>query len=133
MFSTAITHRLALVLAVETMADADDIDYDALHVTVNSIAMCSWVFLACCMPSKLLMASSNILPEQEDAPLQFTHAKGLCINDLPNTAALKMTHFNWCQLHCLCRAFNLEGKLKPIKDKLPFPIRHEKNGHPCCY
>jgi hypothetical protein len=36
--------------------------------------------------------------EQEEAPLQFTRRKGLCIDDLSNSATLKMTRFNWTAL-----------------------------------
>ncbi len=64
--------------------------------------------------------------------LQFPCAKGLCIYNLSNTAALKMTRFNWFQLHCLHAAFNLEGLLKPMQDKLAFLMGHVFNGTPCC-
>jgi hypothetical protein len=48
-------------------------------------------------------------------------------------AVLKMTRFNWCQLQRLYAAFNLEGQLEPMKEKLAFPMGHDKNGHPCYY
>ncbi len=44
-----------------------------------------------------------------------------------------MTRFNWSQLRCLYAAFNLEGQLKPMQDKLLFPIGYVYNGTPCCY
>jgi hypothetical protein len=87
-----MTHRLALVLAVETMADTDNVDYDALDVTVDSIAILLMGFLG--LMCALHIADGilfDILLEQENAPLQFTRAKGLHSNDLSNTAALKMS------------------------------------------
>jgi hypothetical protein len=51
---------------------------------------------------------------------------------LSNTAALKMTHFNWCQLRHLYTVFDLEGLLEPMQDKLSFLMGHVFNGAPCC-
>jgi hypothetical protein len=90
-----MTHHLALVLAVETMAGADDIDYDAIDATINSIAIVLMGFLGLLCAIRIANGILfDIPPEQEDTLLQFTHAKGLHINDLFNTAALKMTCFN---------------------------------------
>jgi hypothetical protein len=133
MFCAAMTHHLTLVLAVETVAGTDNTNYDAIDATINSIAIVVMGLLGLLCAIQIVMVLFDITLEQEDAPLQFTHAKGLRIADLSNTAALKMAHFNWCQLHCLYAAFDLEGQLKPKKDKLAFPTGHEKNGHPCCY
>jgi hypothetical protein len=72
----------------------------------------------------------DILLEQEEAPHQFNRGKGLRINNLADTAALKMTCFNWSQLRCLYVAFNLEGQLKPMQDKLVL-TGHFFNGTPC--
>ncbi len=44
-----------------------------------------------------------------------------------------MTRFNWCQLRCLYAAFNLEGLLEPMQEKLSFLRGHVFNGAPCCY
>ncbi len=66
-------------------------------------------------------------------PLQFLHAKGLHIDNLSSTAALKMTHFNWSQLRYLYAAFNLKHLLKPMQEKLSFPMGHTFYGTPCCY
>jgi hypothetical protein len=71
--------------------------------------------------------------EQEGAPLQFTCGKGLCIVNLSDTAALKMMRFNWSQLLHLYVAFNLEGQLEPMQDKLALSSEHFFNGTPCCY
>jgi hypothetical protein len=38
MFVSAMTQRLALVLAVKTVAAADNVDYDAVDAVVGSIA-----------------------------------------------------------------------------------------------
>jgi hypothetical protein len=59
--------------------------------------------------------------------------KGLSINNLSDTAALKMTRVNWCQLHCLYTAFDLKGLLKPMQEKLAFLMWNVFNGAPCCY
>jgi hypothetical protein len=92
-----MTHQLALVFAIEIMADADVINYDALDVTVDSIAIVLMSFLG--LMHAIQIADGilfDILLEQEDTPLQFTRVKGLCIDDLSDTAGSKMTHFNWC-------------------------------------
>jgi hypothetical protein len=70
--------------------------------------------------------------EQEEAPLQVTCKKGLRIDDLSDTAALKMICINWSQLRRLYPAFNLEGQLEPMQDKLAFPMGHFFDGTPCC-
>ena len=44
-FCLAMTHLLTLVLANETMTDADDVDYDALNAAVDSIAIILMAFL----------------------------------------------------------------------------------------
>jgi hypothetical protein len=62
----------------------------------------------------------DILSGQEGTPLQFLHMKGLSIDNLSDTAALKMTHVNWCQLRCLYAAFDLKGLLKLMQEKLSF-------------
>jgi hypothetical protein len=46
---------------------------------------------------------------------------------------LQITHFNWSQLRLLYAAFNLEGQLKPMQDKLFLLTGHIYNGTPCCY
>jgi hypothetical protein len=43
----------------------------------------------------------NIPLEQEEAPLQFTCGKGVRIDDLSDTAALKMTRFKLSHLRRL--------------------------------
>ncbi len=45
MFISAMTHHLTLLLAVETVADADDIYYDAVDTAVDSIAIVLMAFL----------------------------------------------------------------------------------------
>jgi hypothetical protein len=61
-------------------------------------------------------------------------AKGLRIDNLSDTAALKMTGFNWSQLRRLYAAFNLEGLLdKSMQEKLSFLRGHTFFGTPCCY
>jgi hypothetical protein len=40
-----MTHHLALVLAIETMVDADDVNYDAVNLGVGSIAIVLMAFL----------------------------------------------------------------------------------------
>ncbi len=121
-----MTHLLLMLfLAVETMADIEDINYDALDAAVNFIAIVLMFFLH--LLHVLWTADGilfDILPEQEDAPLQLTHAKGINIDDLFNTATLKMTRFNWCELHCLYVSFNLNGQLKPMQNKLAFLMGH---------
>jgi hypothetical protein len=122
-------HLLALVLSVETMADADDVNYDALDVVVNSVAIILMAFLGLLRAVRVadgILFDSPL--EQEDVPLQFTRTKGLRINNLSNTAALKTMCFNWCQLHCLYVAFNSKGQLEPMHDKLAFLMRHVYNG-----
>ncbi len=44
-FVSAMTHHLALVLAIETMVDADDVNYDAVNLGVGSIAIVLMAFL----------------------------------------------------------------------------------------
>jgi hypothetical protein len=129
-----MTHCLALVLAVEAVADTEDSNYDAINATVDSVAIVHMGFLGLLRAIQISDGILfDILAEQEDAPLQFTRAKGLLIDDLSNTAALKMTRFNWYHLHCLYTAFDLEGRLEPMKDKLAFLTRHKKNSNPCYY
>jgi hypothetical protein len=43
----------------------------------------------------------DILLGQEGTPLQFLCMKGLSIDNLSDTAVLKMTRVNWCQLRRL--------------------------------
>jgi hypothetical protein len=134
MFISAMTHHLTLLLAVETVADADDIYYDAVDTAVDSIAIVLMAFLgllrAIWVTDGILF---NIPLEQKDVPLQFIRGNCLRINNIFDTAALKMTRFNWSQLHHLYAAFDLEGQLKPMYDKLFFLTGHVYNGTPCCY
>jgi hypothetical protein len=46
MFVSAMTHHLALVLACKDVADADNVDYDALDAAFKSIAIVLMAFLA---------------------------------------------------------------------------------------
>jgi hypothetical protein len=133
-FISAMTHLLVLVLAMKTMADADIVDYDALDAAVGSVAIILMAFLG--LLCAIQVANGilfDIPPEQEDPPIQFTRVKSLRINNLSNTAVLKMTRFNLCQLHCLYAAFDLKNQLKPMHDMLAFPMGHILNGTPCCY
>jgi hypothetical protein len=133
-FIAAMTQHLALVLAVKTVADAEDIDYDAVNAAVSFIAIVLVAFLGLLHAVRVANGILfDILPEQEEAPLQFTCGKGLRIKDLSNTAALKITRFNWSQLCPLYAAFNIKGQLKQIQDKLFFLMGHIYNGTPCCY
>jgi hypothetical protein len=91
-FITAMPHQLSLVLAVEAVADADDINYDAVDAAVDSIAIVLMGFLGLLHAVQVVDdVLFDILLEQEEAPLQFTCGKGLCIDNLSDTAALKMT------------------------------------------
>ncbi len=45
MFIAAMTQQLVLVLAVKAVADADNINYDAVDVTIDSIAIVLMGFL----------------------------------------------------------------------------------------
>jgi hypothetical protein len=134
MLYLAMTHLLTLVLADETMADADDVNYDALDTANNSIAIKLIAFLGLLQAVQIANGILFDIPlEQEDTPLQFLRVKGLRIDNLFNTAALKMTHFNWFQLCCLYASFDPKGLLKPMHDKPAFPTGHIVNGTPCCY
>ncbi len=66
-------------------------------------------------------------------PLTFAHAKGLGIDDLSDPAVIKMTRFNWSQLRRLYAAFDLEGLLEPMEDRLYILMGHFNYGSPCCY
>ena len=44
-----------------------------------------------------------------------------------------MTRFNWSQLRRLYAAFDLEGLLEPMEDRLSILTGHFTNGTPCCY
>ena len=72
----------------------------------------------------------DIPPDKEDAPLKYTRARNLRINDLSDMAALKMTHFNHSQLRCLYELFNLESQLEAMSDKLAIPTGFNVNGTP---
>jgi hypothetical protein len=134
MFVSAMTHLLALVLACEDVADGEDVDYDALNAAFESIAIVLMAFLGLLRTVRIAEGLLFDIPSgQSDAPLQFLRAKGLCIDNLSNTAALKMTRFNWSQLRCLYTAFDLEGLLKPMQEKLSFLTGHAFYGTPCCY
>jgi hypothetical protein len=130
-----MTQQISLVLAVEAVADTDNIDYDAVNAAVNSIAIILMGFLGLLHAIRVVNGVLFDIPlEQEEAPLQFTHGKVLHIDNLSDTAALKMTHFNWSQLRCLYVAFfNLKGQLELMRDKLAFTMGHFFNGTPCCY
>jgi hypothetical protein len=133
-FIAAMTQQLLLVLAVEAVADADNIDYDAVAAAVDSIAIVLMNFLGLLHAIQVADAILFDIPlKQEEAPPQFTRRKGLRIDDLSDTAALKMTRFNWGQLRRLYVAFNLGGQLEPMQDKLFYPTGHVYNGTPCYY
>jgi hypothetical protein len=57
-----MTHRLELVLAVETIADAEYIDYDAIDAAINSIAIVLMGFLGLRHVIQMPMASSLTSP-----------------------------------------------------------------------
>jgi hypothetical protein len=129
-----MTHLLVLVLACEEVADGDDVDYDALHAAFKSIAIVLMAFLGLLCAVRIAEGLIFDVPTgQSDAPLQFSRKKGLRIDNLSDTAALKMTRFNWSQLHRLYAAFDLEGLLELIQEKLSFPTGHAFYGTPCCY
>ncbi len=44
-FIVAMTQQLLLVLAVKAVADTDNVDYDAVNATINSIAIVLMGFL----------------------------------------------------------------------------------------
>ena len=114
---TSLMHLLMLILAVETMVDADNLYIDIIDVVVNSIVFVLMSFLGLLRAVRVADGVLfDIPPEEEDAPLQFTCAKGLRIDDLSNTATLKLTCFNWCQLHRPYAALDLEGQLDPMQD-----------------
>ncbi len=75
----------------------------------------------------------DIPPDEEDAPLKYTRARNLRIDDLSDMAALKMTHFNHSQLRRLYELFDLESQLEPMSDKLAIPTGFNVNGTPCRY
>jgi hypothetical protein len=130
----AMTQQLLLILAVKAVADADNVNYDAVNAAVNSIDIVLMGFLGLLHAARVVNSVLfDILLEQEEAPLQFTCRKGHRIDNLSDTAALKMTCFNWSQLRRLYAAFNLEGQLEPMQDKLAFLTGHFFNGTPCCY
>ncbi len=134
MFVLAMTHLLALVLACEDVADRDNINSDAPDAAFESIALWLMAFLGLLRAVQIAKGLLfDILVGQSDAPLQFSRAKGLCIDDLSNTAVLKMTRFNWSQLGHLYTAFNLEGLLEPMQEKLSLLMGHAFYGTPCCY
>jgi hypothetical protein len=122
---------LVPVIAAKSGA-AVPINLSILDAAFNSVAVGLMGFLG--LLCALRVANGilfDISPNKEDAPLQFSHAKNLCIDNLSNTAALKMMHFNNSQLRCLYGAFSLEGQFKPMEEKLVFPTGHFCNGHPC--
>jgi hypothetical protein len=134
MFVSAMTHLLTLILACKDVADAEDVDYDALDKVFESIAILLMAFLGLLRAVRIAKGLLFDIPAgQEDAPKQFLCAKGLRIDNLSDTAALKMTRFNWSQLCCLYAAFDLEGLLEPIQEKLSFPTEHAFHVAPCCY
>ncbi len=129
-----MTQLLGLLLALEVTADMSDVDYDALDTAIKSIIIILVAYTD--MLRTLRRTDSHlfdILPEEENAPLQFTRAKDLRIDDLSDMAAHKMTHFFHGQLRRLYAAFDLESQLEPMQDKLFFPMGHFTNGTPCCY
>jgi hypothetical protein len=133
LFCTAMNQLLVLVLAAKSMAAAP-IDVSIFDVAFDSVAVGLMGFLG--LLCALRVADSilfDIPPNEEDTPLQFSHAKNLCIINLSNTAALKMTHFNHSQLRHFYKAFDLEGQLEPIDENLASPTGDFCNGHPCNY
>jgi hypothetical protein len=134
MLVSAMTHLLTLVLVCEDVANANNINYDALDAAFESIAFMLMAFLGLLRAVRIAEGLLFDIPAgQEDTPIQFLLAKGLHIDNLSDTAELKMTHFNWSQLRCLYTAFNLEVMLKPMQEKLSLPMGNAFNGAPCCY
>ena len=131
----AMTQLLVLVLAAEGMANEVDIDYDVIDAAINtlSIILMGWLGGLLCAIREVDGLPFDIPLEKEAEPIQFTHTKGLRIDDLSNKATpLKMMHFNWSQLHRLYAAFNLDS-LSLLSTKLAIPISHIFNGSVCCY
>jgi hypothetical protein len=92
-----MAHLLALILANETVADADDVNYDALDRAIDSIAIIFMVFLGLLHAVQIAYGIFFDIPlEQEAAPLQFLHVKGPHINSLSDTAALKIKWSGRC-------------------------------------
>jgi hypothetical protein len=116
------------------VADGDNVNYDALDAAFESIAIIPMAFLGLLHAVRIAKGLLFDIPTgQSYAPLQFLRKKGLHIDNLSDTAALKMTRFNWSQLRCLYAAFDLEGLLKPMQEKLSFLTGCTFYGTPCCY
>ena len=124
---------LALIVAAEGMVIARA-DLDVLHAAFDSVTVTLVGFLgllrALRVTDELLF---DIPPDEEDAPLKYTRARNLCIDDLSDMAALKMTHFNHSQLHRLYELFDLKSQLEPMLDKLAIPTGINMNGTLCRY
>ena len=133
LFCSAMHQLLALIVAAEGMVIAHA-DLDVLHAAYDSVAVTLVGFLgllrALRVTDELLF---DIPPDQEDAPLKYTRARNLRIDDLSDMAALKMTHFNHSQLRRLYELFDLESQLEPMSDKLAIPTGFNVNGTPCRY
>ncbi len=130
-----MTHLLVLILAYDDVTNEGDDDYDGIDEAIDSLLIVLAAFLDLLHAVREVDSFLfDIPPEEEEAPLQFMHAKGLWIDDLSDIAAHKMTRFNWCQLKRLYAAFDLENQLKPMEEKLAFFTGHLKNDlYPCCY
>ena len=134
-FVVAMTQLLALVLAAEGIANEGDIDQqDVISVAIDTISIILMGWLGILHAFREVNGILfDIPPEEEAAPIQFSRAKGLRIDDLSDMAALKMTRFNWSQLRRLYAAFDLQGQLEPLSTKLAIPTGHVFNGSLCCY
>ncbi len=133
-FVMAMMQLLALVLATKATADDEDAEYEMIDAAIDLVSIVLVGFLGFLRAVRVTDGIlDNIPPEEEAAPLMFTHAKGLRIDDLSDPAVIKMTCFNWSQLCRLYAAFDLEGLLKPMEDRLYIPMGHFNNGSPCCY
>ncbi len=115
LFCTAMNQYLMLVVTTESMAAAPG-NLSILDAAFNCVAMGLMGFLGLLHALRVTDGILFVLPpNEEDTPLQFSYAKNLRINNISNTAALKMTHFSRSQLHCLYKAFDLKVQLDPMQ------------------
>ena len=132
-FCSAMNQLLALIVAAEGVVSARA-DLDALDAAFDTVSACLVGFLGLL---RAMRVTDGILfdipPDEENAPLKFSRAKNLRIDDLSDMASLKMTHFNHSQLRRLYRLFDLESMLEPLADKLVIPTGFDTNGTPCNY
>jgi hypothetical protein len=123
-FCVALNQLRALILPAKTVVTAHA-DLDVLNAAFDSMMVAFVAFLGLLQALHLTNMTLFDIPfHKEAAPQQFSRPKNLCLADLNNVQALKMTHFSQDQLCQLYSHFGLAALVEGMETKIAIFTGH---------